>query len=135
MVPKLRLIVDNKGVRYLFVGGLSFVIEMGLILLLHNALGVSAVISVAISFWIGLVISFLLQKLITFKDRSRSTKKVAKQSALYGLLVGVNYLFTLTFVAFFETILGIFIARTIALIITTLWNFVIYKKVIFKEQD
>jgi hypothetical protein len=50
----------------------------------------------------------------------------------YGILVGVNYLFTLGVVALFPEGVLVF-SRTLALIITTLWNFIFYK-IMFHED-
>jgi len=121
--------------RYIFIGGLSYLIEVGLLALLIYGLKMTSVLAVGISFWLGFLIAFVLQKLIAFKNTDRSKKTVARQTLLYSGLVGVNYLFTLAFVAIFGPILGTIIARTIALIITTGWNYVIYSKLIFRSKN
>lgn len=130
----MKKLFENSLIRYILVGGTSFVIEIGVIFVLAKTLGLNSILSVSIAFWFGFVVSFLLQKLVTFKDGSRSVKKVLKQTIMYGSLVLLNYLFTIAFVWLFENILGLIIARTIALIITTGWNFVIYQKIIFKPE-
>ena len=121
--------------RYIFIGGISYLIEVALLALLLYSLKLSAVAAVAISFWIGFILSFLLQKLIAFKNTDSSKKTVARQSVLYSLLVAVNYLFTLAFVAALGPLIGTIVARTIALIVTTGWNYVVYSKFIFKGKD
>lgn len=103
--------------------------------LLIYGLKMTSVLAVGISFWLGFLIAFVLQKLIAFKNTDRSKKTVARQTLLYSGLVGVNYLFTLAFVAIFGPILGTIVARTIALIITTGWNYVIYSKLIFRSKN
>lgn len=121
--------------RYIFIGGLSYLIEVGLLALLIYGLKMTSVLAVGISFWLGFLTAFVLQKLIVFKNTNRSKKTVARQTLLYSGLVGVNYLFTLAFVAIFGPILGTIIARTIALIITTGWNYIIYSKLIFRSKN
>jgi putative flippase GtrA len=133
MQEKIKTLSKNKLVRYLFSGGLSYAIELGCLLFLHIVVGLPSVVSIAISFWVGLVVSFLLQKLLTFSDRTKSVKRLAGQSLAYGILVVINYAFTLLFVFALENIIGLVVARTGALVITTVWNFVIYKKIIFKD--
>lgn len=129
----MKIILNNKIFRYILVGGFSYFIELCVIVICKYAFGISDVYSVAISFWIGLVVAFVLQKLITFKEKSKG-KKVVKQSVLYILLVLFNYIFTLAFVGLLSSITYVVIARTIALIITTSWNFLLYNKYLFKSE-
>ncbi len=131
MIQKL---LSHNLVRYVLVGGGSYVIEMGLILFMTYIVHVNPVLSVGIAFWAGLIISFVLQKIVAFGDTSKSKKRLTTQTIQYAALVGVNYLFTLLFVWLTTSLIGIFFARTIALAITTAWNYVIYSKVIFKKE-
>lgn len=120
-------------VRYVVVGGTSYIIELACIYTLI-ALGISSVGAIAISFWIGLIVSFLLQKLVAFGDKRRSARAIASQSLAYGLLVLLNYVFTLGVVYIGTALVGVYIARTIALIITTGWNYLVYSKIIFRTK-
>lgn len=133
MRSRILVLKENPLIRYLFIGGLSYAIEIILIFGLIQ-LGVGSVLSVGISFWFGLIVSFALQKLIAFRDRQVHPKYLLKQTIGYIVLVLVNYTFTLAFIALFETHLTLLIARTIALIITVCWNYFVYKKILFKSQ-
>ncbi len=124
MIPAL---LKNRVFRYLFVGGFSYLVEMACLYGLHNGLGLSPTISVAISFWVGFVVAYLLQKFVAFENHDRSKKAVARQLIGYSFLVGWNYLFTLVVVGLFEHMTSIFIVRTIVIIITTLWNYAFYR--------
>lgn len=122
-------------VRYVFFGGLSYIIEIAIIqislITLHDN-----IVSVTIGFWSGLVIAFLLQKMFAFQDGQKKPKRLLSQMLAYGLLIVINYLFTLGVVwALGNTIMGVIGARTIALVITTVWNFFAYKYVIFKTAS
>lgn len=129
----VKYLARNVFFRYVFIGGTSYAIELGALYTVSELIGLGPVIGVALSFWIGLIVSFLLQKYLTFQDRKSSSRRLFKQSVAYGLLVVFNYGFTILFVYYAEPILQLFIARTLALIITTLWNFIIYSKIIFKQ--
>lgn len=135
MPPVFKKIAKHTLSRYIFIGGASFAIEACAIFLFIHAAHFSSVLSVALSFWVGLIISFILQKFFAFRDKKVTVKHVAKQSIAYAILITINYLFTLGFVVVFETITGVFIARTLALIITTIWNFIVYSKIIFKDNN
>jgi putative flippase GtrA len=113
--------------RYLVAGILSYVFELSCLLAFHKYLGYSVELSTAIAFWLGIISSFLLQKLFAFQDYDRAMKTLAHQTGAYMLLVGFNYVFTLGVVALFPQNL-ILLSRTLALCTVTLWNYFIYKK-------
>jgi len=131
----VKRLAAHKLVRYIFIGGLSYLIELCLLIGLRYGLNLEQTTSVAISFWFAFAVSFVLQKFLAFKSVSVSAKRVAKQTVLYSALVLVNFGFTLLFVHIFTPFIGLIIARTTALIITTGWNFIIYSRVIFKEPS
>ncbi len=114
--------------RYIFIGGVSYVVEMAVLLFLAYILHLSPGVSVALSFWVGLMVAFTLQKYIAFNNKTSSRKVIGKQATLYGGLVLLNYIFTLVFVSLFVGLLGLAISRTVALIITTFWNYFVYRK-------
>lgn len=134
MPSTFKKITNNTLFRYIFIGGLSYLIEVITIYVIINYSDLGSLTAVAISFWLGLIASFFLQKFLAFKNKESSAKHLIWQSITYSILVIINYLFTLGFVAIFENTVGVFIARTIALIITTGWNFIVYSKVIFKRN-
>lgn len=126
---------DKTILRYILVGGFAYFAEMTTIYLLHNILGLSAVWSVAISFWIGFCMTFILQKIITFRNTSKHPKTVAKQVFLYGMLVAFNYGFSLLMVYLLHNKLNVFVIRTLTIVIIVCWNYLIYSKLIFNSHD
>jgi putative flippase GtrA len=112
--------------RYLLVGGSAYLIEMACLYSLHHVLGLSSIASVAISFWVGLVAAFILQKWVTFQNYDKRARVLASQILTYGLLVVWNYAFTLLAVKLFSSI-SVIIVRTVVILIITSWNFIIYK--------
>ena len=130
----MNRLVRKQYVRYLIVGGSAYIVEAASLLLLLNVLSLGAVTSVAISFWIGFIMAFLLQKYITFANKQKSKKAMLNQLVLYGLLVLLNYIFTILFVYTLAGAFGALLTRTIAIIITTIWNYFIYSKLIFKLE-
>lgn len=124
--------LNNKLFRYITAGGLSYALELASILALVHIFKTSSLAAVAIAFWIGLLVSFVLQKIFTFSNKTPSSR-TAKQLTMYLILVSLNYAFTLGLVAALDSILDVSISRTIALIVTTAWNFIIYSKIIFRK--
>ena len=134
MISRLiRQVKTSTLLRYIIVGGTSYAIELTVLLLLVHVLHFNTTLAVSIGFWLGLVISFLLQKFLAFKNTDTRARRLTIQTVYYALLVLFNYGFTLLFVHLLEPFIDLSIARTLALIITTAWNYIIYKKVIFPE--
>ena len=134
MISRLiRQVKTSTLLRYIIVGGTSYAIELSVLLLLVHVLHFNTTLAVSIGFWLGLVISFLLQKFLAFKNTDTRARRLTIQTVYYARLVLFNYGFTLLFVHLLEPFIDLSIARTLALIITTAWNYIIYKKVIFTE--
>ncbi len=131
MLQKIHALLERQFVRYVLVGGSAYVIEMAVILVALKA-GTSNVLAVALSFWIGLTYSFILQKFFSFGDKRTHHKLLLKQAALVGCLVAFNFLFTIAVTAALQSILPAVVTRTLAIGATTLWNFYLYKTRIFK---
>lgn len=128
---KIKLL-SHPVVRYVIAGGLAYLAEVIGILTLHQ-LGLSTGLSTALGYWLGLPTAFILQKVLTFKDYERTLKTVSKQAVSYAALVIFNYLFTLVVVAILPEKWLLF-SLTLALIITTVWNYVFYHYIFNKKE-
>ena len=122
-MPKSQLL------RYLIIGGTAYLIEMGSIYFMKKELNFSSIKAVAISFWIGFIAAFLLQKLVTFKNYEKKLHIILKQLIIYSILVIFNYFSTLLIVKLFSTHISVYILRTAVIIILTTVNFYIYKRI------
>lgn len=120
--------------RYLVIGGLVYLFEL-IVIVAAQWLGAGALVAVALSFWLGLTLSFILTKFVTFGDKRTHHKILIPQIVAVGLLVLFNFGFTLLVTRLLEDIVPPTISRTIALAITTLWNFYLYKTRIFKTDE
>jgi putative flippase GtrA len=129
--PKLAELRQRPGVRYVVVGSSTYVVELAVIVL-ATSLGATAVAAVAISFWIGLIVSFTLQKLVTFSDKRTHHRVVLPQIGAFSLLVGFNFGFTILMTRWLENDLPVVVIRTLAIGVTTLWNYYLYKTRIFR---
>lgn len=117
--------------RYLVIGISVYLFELLVIVVARQA-GFGSVAAVGLSFWAGLVLSFGLQKIVTFGDRRLHHRVLIPQLAAFAALVMFNFGFTLALTKLLEDIVPATICRTVALGITTIWNFYLYKTRIFK---
>jgi putative flippase GtrA len=116
--------------RYLIIGGGVYIFEL-LVIVIAEWSGLHAVAAIGISFWLGLLASFILQKLITFGDKRLHHKVLVPQLLAFSLLVLFNFGFTLLMAKLLAHVWPAVVIRTIALAITTIWNFYLYKTHIF----
>jgi putative flippase GtrA len=131
---KLLILMKGPTGRYVLVGGSIYMVEL-LSIIIMQYFGVSALLAVAFSFCIGLVLSFGLQKYIAFQDKRSNKRIVLSQAIAFTLLVIFNFSFTLLVTKILIHILPTVVNRTLALGATTIWNFYIYKTHIFKGNN
>lgn len=121
---------QNAVVRFLFVGGLSFALDLGLLVLLHEVFGVALWAATPIAFVVSLVFNFVLQRVFTF----RATNKGSVSALKYILLVIVNIAVSDVIVVAFDAVgWSYVIGKTTATVLTTVWNYFLYRHWIFQR--
>lgn len=130
----IKKLWNKTAVRYCVIGGASYLFELIILFSLVKGLSLQRTVATGIAFWFGLISAFIFQKIFAFKDYSKEVKTLSKQSVAYGILVIWNYVFTLAVVSLMPKEYLLF-SRTLALIITTLWNYFIYKHLIFGKKS
>lgn len=137
MIDKLKSLIKKKNVqqfiKYLFVGGTSFLLDYGLFLLLYKQFGVFEVYANAISVFVAFWYNFLLNKFWSFE----SNDDFFKQILYYLALMFFNMLFSSGFIYIIDKRVGIspVIGKVIAMVLIVGWNFILYKTVIFKSKN
>lgn len=130
----LRNLLARPGYRYLIIGGSVYIFEL-VVIVISQQLGASAVGAVAISFILGTFVSFFLQKLVTFGDKRMHHHILIPQLIATCLLVAWNFGFSLILTKLLQHHAPAVVTRTLALLITTIWNFYLYKTRIFKNAE
>jgi len=123
----------RKLIKYLATGGISFVVEYSLFLIIVYVFSSEAWLGQAISYSLTIVVNFLLLRNWAF-DQSKGGK-LPGHMAKYGLLIAFNLPMT-TLLVFLLTSINIpaFFAKLIVIALTTIWNFIIYDKIVFREN-
>ncbi len=124
----------NTILRYLIVGAISFCVDYFSLLILYRLFHLPLVVGTTISFFAGLIVNFSFHKYWTF-DAENGIRKSTRQAMLYGLLVVVNLIFTNWFIIILakKFNLGPEITKPITTLIIMTWNYLAYKKIIFKS--
>ena len=130
-----RIRTDSSSIfqvlRFLFVGGLSFVVDFGGLWLLHVVFGVPAALASVIAFVASFFVNFFLQKLFTFKSRVGTPRALT----LYIALSAINTVATGLFVGGLTPSIGWIWAKTASVVAISVWNFFAYKYVIFPKRS
>jgi putative flippase GtrA len=118
-------------IKFLAVGGASFAIDLGLLTLLHEVFMVDLWVATPVAFLVSLVFNFFVQKKFTFESDARAHVSFLKYGALVIFnLVATDVIVNLIAGAGQSYALG----KVAATVLTTAWNFLLYKHWIFKEQ-
>ncbi len=120
--------------RYVAIGLSVYLFEL-LIIVAAKRAGAGNLVAVSLSFWLGLIVSFGLQKIITFGDKRLHHRVLLPQFTAVCGLVLFNYFFTLLVTNLLDSYISVLLCRTLALSITTIWNFYLYKRYIFKAHE
>lgn len=122
---------------YIISGVLALIVDYLVFILSYYTLNQSLTVSVPAGLTAGLVVSFLLNKMWTFGvSKKVGIRQTTRQVILYLLLFIINNLFTIYAIDWSTQEGGsAALAKVGTTIVITLWNFVLYKKVIFRQRD
>ena len=116
-------------VRFCFVGGLSLLLDMGILFFLTEFCGVNYLYSAGISFVASVIFNYWLCVKFVFKIRKKQTPKQATifiGSSVMGLFLNQICMWFFVEIIF----LHYMIAKLCATVIVTLWNYVMKRKAI-----
>jgi len=132
-LQKLRRITlflyHHHFVRYLAVGGTTFIIDFGILFTLHGKLKFGIAASTSVAYWISIIYNFALNRYWTFDAREKES--LQRHITTYFFLLVLNYIFVVIFVSFASTHISYILAKAIAVIVQMIWTYPVYKKVIF----
>lgn len=115
--------------KYLFVGGSSALLELFLFQALYALLGWQIALANVFAVVIATTYNFLLNRSWAFEQKSNSLRSVV----LYLLLFFLNTTFSTAVITFLVSA-GVIsmLAKLFTQACIVLWNYVLYRKVIFK---
>ena len=149
MIEKLK---NNQGFWFTLIGGLNTLLDFAILFILKS-IGFPLILANFFSTTITFVISFFLNKKITFKSETQNKKDIAREMALFaiitlfGLWVIQNIIISITkpliihycgdiyiiFINISQENFAILTSKIIGTIFSLIWNFILYKKVVFKK--
>ena len=125
-------IINYRPIKFILTGGSAAFLEYASFVMIREMTHWSVAVAQIISFIIGFVVSFLLNRQWVFSDSAK--KHWQEQILAYSLLAIVNIGLTATLMVFVVDNLGIsqWFAKFVMMAMVAVWNYFIFKKVIFK---
>lgn len=117
-------------VRYATIGIVAASSDLFFLYFLTHSLGIWSVPSAGVSYLIGLVLVFLLNKIWAFNNRALVGVQLTKFLALAAVNYAVVLLLMFLFTEHFR--IQYLVAKCIVIALQVCWNFVAYKYWIFK---
>lgn len=115
--------------KYLGVGAGTALLELALFWLLSSPLHLDVAIANVIAVVVATVTNFLLNRSVTFA----STSNPVRSAVLYALLFAFNTAFSTITISYFASLgAPAIVVKVITMACIVCWNFVLYRKVIFK---
>ena len=138
----LKKLKNNQAFWFSVIGGINTVLDF-IILFVLTSFGTKIFIANIFSTGTTFIISFLMNKKITFKSVSNNKKELIREMVLFilvtlfGLWVIQNIIISFT-MPIFENLLknkqlSLLLSKFLATIFSLIWNFILYKKVVFKK--
>ncbi len=128
MIGFIRRTASTSLFKYLLIGGLSFLLDLGLLTFAFQVLKWPLWVATGAGFWGSFFFNYFLQKHFSFNSKSSPFGAVIRYSAL----LAVNTVATMGIVEFFQFVGAGFVAgKVVSTALTTAWNYLIYKHWIF----
>ena len=110
-------------IRYFFVGGVAAVVNIGMLFIFTDVCHIYYLVSNIISFTLGLIVNYILSKLLVFQDKvSLSTSKEFIIYAIIGVVgLGIDTLLMSTFTDTFN--IYYMLSKIISTLLVFIWNF------------
>lgn len=120
-------------VRYLCVGGTTFLIDLLLLVFLHGQLEINLLIAASISYWVSIAYNFLLNRRWVFN--AQETRRLHEHAFLYGCLLAANYLYTIVALDFLSMYIPYQFAKIVVIVVAVAWTYPTYKRYIFYTDN
>ena len=122
-------------IRYLFSGGIAFLVDKLVFLTMRYSLDLNRYLSTSIAFVVGLVITYTLSVVWIFSEHRLKSRWA--ELGIFILIGLVGLALMNLFMWVFSSVVGIgndFISNLLSTICVTLWNFIAKKYILFTSS-
>jgi putative flippase GtrA len=123
--------LDVQLVRSLIVSCIALAVDFGSLLFFKEILGIHYLVAAAMSFSLGVVISYILSTKWVFATRKLSNHKA--EFVVFLVICTVGLLLNLAIIAGMVQLLSIDyrVAKAISTVVVFFWNFIARKKILY----
>lgn len=120
--------------RYIFVGGIAFLVDGGSLFLIE-LMGIHYLIAAVFSFVLGLTANFIMSKLMVFNGSGANTNS-GIEFIVYGVIGVIGLGITEVIMYFFTDKLGLYfmVSKIIAAAVVLVWNFMARKIILYHKK-
>lgn len=143
MSKQLQKLKNSQGFKFAAIGGLNTILDFAILLGLTK-LGAIKEVANIFSTGITFMISFVLNKKITFQSQNKPRRELLIEMAkftivtligLWGIQSGIIWLTTPVFHSLLKNSeQALIAAKLLATAFSLTWNFVLYKKFVFTDK-
>ena len=113
---------------YLAIGGLSFTVDAGLLMVLSVAVGFPVWLAATVGYWTSVVVNFSLNR----RTMAGLDGKLRWQSVRFAILLAANYGLTLLILSVgSEWRVPVIVSKCLAVVLAIAANFVLYRRLVF----
>ncbi len=127
-------------ISYFFVGGVAAIVEWIMFFLFANVMTLNYILSTVLAFIFSTTTNWILGRVFTFKNSTSYKNNVGKEAFAVFLVSAIGLLFNMFLMYIFVTVMGFdsVIGKTASKIAATgivfVWNFLIRKLVVYREE-
>jgi putative flippase GtrA len=121
-------LIDWSALRYLIAGGVAFLFDFGMLWLFREVFGWPTWVAAGSAFVLSFAFTYTIQRVFSFGSDAPHGRTLLR----YTLLVVFNTLATAGIVALIDlTPAGWAVGKVVATVVTTIWNYFVYRFWVF----
>jgi putative flippase GtrA len=131
LASRIQSVTGLAVVGYLVAGGLSLLLDIATLFVMHGLLHIPLIVAVSIAYLVGLFSNYSINRYWVFSGG----ESLGRSAFRYGLLVAFNYSATVLIVAGLTSAgISYIVGKFIAVGGTLIWNYLAYKHWVFSPK-
>ena len=139
----MKNLKNSQEFKFAIIGGFNTVLDFSILFGL-TFIGVNSIIANIFSTGISFISSFVLNKKVTFKSENKTRKELLREMILFTIVTlfglwGIQSVIISIVSPIFNNFIDnqsiiLFLSKCFATAFSLVWNFVLYKKVVFIDK-
>lgn len=139
----MKNLKNSQEFKFVIIGGFNTVLDFSILFGL-TFIGVNSIIANIFSTGISFISSFVLNKKVTFKSENKTRKELLREMILFTIVTlfglwGIQSVIISIVSPIFNNFIDnqsivLFLSKCFATAFSLVWNFVLYKKVVFIDK-